>query len=209
MLDSTFALLENAIARYCLTNIVPKPLGNRHSSAAPFQAFETRDGKVLVCSVSDENWQSFSNGIARLDLARDPRFKTMLLRQQNIDELVEAIQKELRNWTSVDLMCAMDRVGIVNGQVNTLDQVVEHPQILARKMIMDISYPGAEPMQTAASPIKMRSFEEETEGYCAGLGENTIEIMMKYGQLEETQAQALYHEVFEEASRVTSERSIT
>jgi CoA:oxalate CoA-transferase len=208
MLDSTFALLENAIARYCLTKVVPKPLGNRHPSAAPFQAFDTKDGKVLVCSVSDENWLSFARGIDRPDLASDPRFRTMLLRQQHIDVLVELIQAELKDWTAADLMNSMDQVGIVSGQINTLDKVVEHPQILARKMLMNVAYPGAEPMQTSALPIKMNSLAEETEAYCSGLGENTIEVMVRHGRLTEDQAHELYRDVFAEVSKVTAERAI-
>jgi CoA:oxalate CoA-transferase len=208
MLDSTFALLENAVARYCLTRIVPKPLGNRHPSAAPFQSFDTKNGKVFVCSISDENWQSLARGIKRPDLAEDPRFKTMLLRQQNIDALSALVQDELKSWAAEDLMAAMDRAGIVSGQINTLDKVVEDPQILARKMLMSVSYPGAEPMKTAASPIKMHSIPEEVESYCAGLGEDTIDVMAGYGGLKREAAEELYREIFEKVKEVIAERAI-
>jgi CoA:oxalate CoA-transferase len=208
MLDSTFALLENAIARYCLTKVVPKPLGNRHPSAAPFQAFETKNGKVFICSIGDENWQSLAKGIGRPDLAADERFKTMLLRQRNVEELSAAVQDELKDWTAEEVMEAMDKVGIVNGQINTIDKVVEHPQILARNMLMNVSYPGAEPMKTAALPIKMRSLPEEAESYCAGLGENTIEVMVGYGGLGRTQAEDMYRAIFGEVEKITSEREI-
>jgi len=208
MLDSTFALLENEIARYCLTDIVPKPLGNRHPSAAPFQAFETKNGKVFVCSISDENWQSLAKGINRPDLAADPRFRTMLLRQQNVDALGAAIQDELKSWTAEELMEAMDKAGIVNGQINTIDKVVTHPQILARHMLMNVSYPGAEPMKTAALPIKMRSLPEESDSYCAGLGEDTIDVMVNYGGLEKAEAEDMYRDIFTAVDKVVSERAI-
>lgn len=208
MLDSSFATLENAIARYCLTGIVPKPLGNRHASAAPFQPFETSDGRVFVCSVSDENWQSFAHAIRRQDLADDPRFTTMQLRQENVDLLAELVQAELKNWTSRDLMDALDAAGIVNGQINTIDQTIKHPQILARSMIMNVAYRGAEPMQTAACPIKMGSFPPETESYCPTLGEDTIDVMVRYAGLDEEAARAIYQDVFPAVEQAVAKRAL-
>ena len=36
MLDCQIAILENAIARYLAKNEIPKPMGSRHPSIAPF-----------------------------------------------------------------------------------------------------------------------------------------------------------------------------
>ncbi len=208
MLDATFATLENAIGSYFLTGIVPTPLGNRHSSAAPFQPFDTKDGKVFVCCISDENWRNFALAINRKDLAEDPRFKTMNLRQQNITQLDAAVQTELSNWTASELMYTLDAAGIVNGQINTLDKATQNPQILARNMIMSVNYPGAEPMKTAASPIKMTSISEETESYCPGLGEDTIDVLKKYAGLTLQQIEDIYQDVFPAVEEVVKERAI-
>lgn len=208
MLDATFATLENAIARYFLTGIIPEPLGNRHSSAAPFQPFDTLNGKVFVCCISDENWRDFALAINRKDLAENPMFKTMNLRQKNITLLDSAVQAELKNWTAEDLMTALDKAGIVNGQINTIDKAVNNPQILARNMIMSVNYPGADPMKTAASPIKMASLPEITESYCPGLGEDTIDVMVKYAGLEKSEAEDIYKDIFPAVERVIKERAI-
>ena len=208
MLDATFATLENAVARYCLTGIVPGPLGNRHSSAAPFQPFDTMDGKVFVCSVSDENWQSLAKGIGRQDLADDPRFKTMLLRQENIEQLDAVLQDEFNHWHAVDLMKTLDRAGIVNGQINTVDKAIAHPQIQARNMLLNVSYPGAGTMRVAASPIKMTSIPEKTEAHCPGLGEDTIDIMTRYAGLSEDEAADIYAQVFPAVEHAVKGRAI-
>lgn len=208
MLDSTFAALENAVASYFLTGEVPVPLGNRHSSAAPFQPFDTKDGKIFVCCISDENWQSFAKAIGREDLAKNVSFKTMKLRQENIEMLNDVLQKELLTWTANDLKSVLDKAGIVNGQINTLDKAVQFPQILARNMIMSVAYPGAEPMKTAASPIKMSSIPESAESYCPGLGEDTIDVMVKYGGLSRKEAQEIFKDVFPEVDKVIAQRAI-
>ena len=37
MLDGQVAILENAISRFEVTGVVPKPIGNRHPSIVPFE----------------------------------------------------------------------------------------------------------------------------------------------------------------------------
>ena len=46
MLDCQVAVMENSIMRYFVTGEVPGPLGTRHPSATPFQAFPTADGQA-------------------------------------------------------------------------------------------------------------------------------------------------------------------
>jgi CoA:oxalate CoA-transferase len=208
MLDATLATMENAVSRYLLTGIVPKPLGNRHSSAAPFQPFNTKTGKVLICSISDEDWQRLAHAVGRKDLAEEPRFQTMSLRQENVEALGGALQQEFDNWTAEDLIAALEGAKIVNGQINTLQQVVSSPQVQARNMIMSVAYPGAEPMQTAASPIKMASFPDEIQSYCPALGENTLDVMMKYGGLTKEEAEEIFAQDFPAVEEVIRQRGI-
>jgi len=42
MLDCQIAILENAIARYLSKNEIPKPMGSRHPSIAPFEALRQK-----------------------------------------------------------------------------------------------------------------------------------------------------------------------
>ncbi|MCM0021801.1 MAG: CoA transferase, partial [Tagaea sp.] len=53
MLDCQIAILENAIARYFSTGQVPGPLGARHPSITPFEAFKAKDGHLIVAAGND------------------------------------------------------------------------------------------------------------------------------------------------------------
>src|SRR4029450_737210 len=48
MFDCQLALLENAIMRYTVEGEVPGPLGARHPTITPFQAFKTSDGAIII-----------------------------------------------------------------------------------------------------------------------------------------------------------------
>ncbi|MFZ0692783.1 MAG: CoA transferase, partial [Alphaproteobacteria bacterium] len=53
MLDCQIAILENAIARYFATGIIPGPLGGRHPSITPFSTFRTQDGYIVIAAGND------------------------------------------------------------------------------------------------------------------------------------------------------------
>jgi CoA:oxalate CoA-transferase len=76
MLDCQVAILENAISRYLTSGIVPKPIGNRHPSITPFEAFRAKDGYVIIAIGNDKLWEKFCNLISRPELVSDERFVT-------------------------------------------------------------------------------------------------------------------------------------
>ena len=59
MLDSQVAILENAMARYQVEGISPTPLGNRHPTVSPFQAFMAKDDYFVLPIGNDSLWRKF------------------------------------------------------------------------------------------------------------------------------------------------------
>ena len=78
MLDCQVAILENALARYFASGEVPGPLGTRHPSITPFQAYATGDGHVVI---SAGNNALFATLCAALGQARS-RGRRALRRQR-------------------------------------------------------------------------------------------------------------------------------
>ena len=61
MLDCQIAILENAIARYLSKNEIPKPMGSRHPSIAPFEAFRTQDSYIIIAAGNDKLFEKLCN----------------------------------------------------------------------------------------------------------------------------------------------------
>ena len=53
MLDCQLALLENAVMRYQVSGTAPGPLGARHPSITPFEAYKTKDGYIIISAGND------------------------------------------------------------------------------------------------------------------------------------------------------------
>ena len=95
MLDCQIAILENAIARYLSKNEIPKPMGSRHPSIAPFEAFKTKDSYIIIAAGNDKLFEKLCNLLKLGDIYKNPKFITNSSRSQNIDELKKIIEDKL------------------------------------------------------------------------------------------------------------------
>src|SRR6267378_2642581 len=96
LFDCQLALLENAIMRYTTSGEVPGPMGARHPSITPFEAFPTEDGHMIIAAGNDALYVKLCAALGRPDLATDPRFTTNDLRNRNGDALRALLDPVLR-----------------------------------------------------------------------------------------------------------------
>jgi CoA:oxalate CoA-transferase len=87
MFDCQLALLENAIMRYTVEKEIPGPLGARHPTITPFEAFATADGSMIIAAGNDSLFIKMCEALGRPDMATDPAYKTNALRQKSQKKL--------------------------------------------------------------------------------------------------------------------------
>lgn len=177
MLDCQVAILENAIARYETTGKAPQPIGTRHPSIAPFQAFKTKDYYVIIACGNDALWAKLCKVMNIEHLIDDPKFKTNRDRISNLDELEPLINGITVTKTTDEWVKILDGVGHPVGVINTVDKVVTDPQVLSRNMIVEIEHPVAGKMRVAGNPIKMSLTQGAVEKPAPILGQHTEEIL--------------------------------
>jgi CoA:oxalate CoA-transferase len=176
MLDSQVAILENAIARYFATGQVPRRLGTRHPVTTPFQAFRTRDGYIVV-AVMDDQWPLFCKAIGRVDLLEDERFKSGYSRTQHYHLLEPIFNEAMLKKTSQEWLEELSALGIPCGPVNSIDRVVEDPQVVHRGMIKEVPHKRLGRVKVVNSPIKLSRTPPEVERPAPDLGEHTEEVL--------------------------------
>lgn len=187
MLDCQIAILENAIARYVATGTPPGPIGTRHPSIAPFSAFETGDGHIVIAAGNDSLFERLCDALGCAELVNDPSFTTNDLRNENEDRLSDTLEGRLKTNSSEHWLGVLDAAGVPSGPINNVEQALHDPQVLARNMVVSVDDPVAGKLQMAGNPIKMSAFEDpavrgampELDGdrerilAWAGLGEDT------------------------------------
>lgn len=176
MLDSQVAILENAVIRCMATGEVPGPLGSRHPSIAPFEAFPAKDGYVIF-AVGTAHWEAFCRVLGRPELSGEERFATNALRAEHVDELRELIAEVTPKKTVAEWISAMEAEEVPCGPINDILQVVSHPQVDAREMIQAVEHQGLGAVRMAASPVKLSSTPAGIRGAAPALGEHSDEVL--------------------------------
>ncbi len=133
LLDTQVAVLGNQALNYLASGEVPGRMGNGHANLAPYQAFETADG-ALVIAVGNDGQFARLCGILGLALHLDPRFATNPGRVVHRAELVSAVQAAVGTWRKAALYEALEAAGIPAGPINLLNEVFADPQVVARGM---------------------------------------------------------------------------
>jgi CoA:oxalate CoA-transferase len=161
LLDCQVAILENAIARFSATGEVPGPMGARHPSITPFDAFATRDGFVVVAAGNDELFGTLCEALDVPGLARDERFASNALRTQNAEALKHLLEASLAERTTLEWLTALQRAGLPCGPINDVAQVTGDPQVIARNMVVTAGESDAR-VRMAGNPIKLSGYEDPT-----------------------------------------------
>ena len=178
MLDCQIAILENAIARYLSKNEIPKPMGSRHPSIAPFEAFKTNDSYIIIAAGNDKLFENLCIALELDNLIKDERFKSNLSRSENMDNLKKILEDKLVKDTTSNWVKKLEKLKIPCGPIFNIKEAVENPQVQARNMIVKAYHKVIGDFKLAGNPIKMSAYKDEsTRGNIPDLDEHREKIL--------------------------------
>ena len=181
MLDCQIAILENAIARYLSKNEIPKPMGSRHPSIAPFEAFKTKDSHIIIAAGNDKLFEKLCNVLEISEIFNDEKFNTNSSRSKNIGELKVIIENKLSSKITTEWVSQMEKERIPCGPIYNIKEAVENPQVQSRNMIVKAYHKVIGDFKLAGNPIKMSSYKDETtRGDIPDLDEHREKILKEF-----------------------------
>jgi CoA:oxalate CoA-transferase len=182
LFDCQLALLENAIMRYTTTGEIPGPMGARHPSITPFEAFTTADGNIIIAAGNDGLWVKLTEALGRPDLAANPDYKTNPLRNQHQPQLKAELDQILSAASTEHWIGVLEAAGIPCGPVNNVAQALAHPQTEARNMLVEVDDPITGPLKLAGNPMKLSAFADPaTRGPAPDLDADRAKILRELG----------------------------
>jgi CoA:oxalate CoA-transferase len=193
MLDCQVAVMENSIMRYFVTGEVPGPLGTRHPSATPFQAFPTSDGHIVIAlAFGEENqWNLMCAMLGVMELIDDERFETGPKRTRNHAALEPVLNEAFRKRTTAEWYADFLDAGIPCGPVNSVEDVANDPQVAHRGMLRDVSHPKAGTIRIANSPLRLSRSETGIAGPPPDMGEHTAGVLGEWLGMRRDEVEAL------------------
>ena len=155
LLDCQVSLLTYVAQYFWADGRVPGPLGSAHASVVPYGALATRDGHLIVAVFAEKFWRGFCRALARPEWERDPRFLTNRDRVLNRDALMPLVEAELRTRTTADWLQRLQAEGVPAAPIQSVDRVLDDPQVRQRGMIVEMEHPVHGRLPTLGTPVKV------------------------------------------------------
>jgi crotonobetainyl-CoA:carnitine CoA-transferase CaiB-like acyl-CoA transferase len=181
LLDGSVSLLTYVSSGYFASGEIPRRYGSAHPTIAPYQAFPTADGFVMVAVGNDSLWRRYAAAIGRKDLADDERFASNPSRVARRDTLIPVLEQIMRTRTTEDWVARLDEAGVPVGPIQTVDQALRDPQVLARNMVSELVHPTAGPMKVVGCPVRLTRTPPSVRTAPPMLGQETDEILAELG----------------------------
>lgn len=155
LLETAINLLSDVAASYLATGQEPQRYGNGHPMLVPYQEFDTRSKRLVICAGNDHLYAKLCHALGLAELVDDPRFRTNALRVQHRAELLPILQATLLEHDASVWLDELQHHGIPCGLVRTVGEMFQDPDLRASGLIWECPHPTAGKLELVGSPIHM------------------------------------------------------
>ncbi len=166
------------------------PLGSAHPLTAPYQAFETQDGWITIGGSNQVNFARLAQVLEAPELLADVRFLDNKARMANLPALVDVLTKRFKRKPSATWLAALSAVGVPAGPVLTIAEMLAHPQVRARDMVVQTRHPRVGDTQAIGCPIKFSETPANVTRPAPLFGQHTRDVLLEFG-FDAAEVQAL------------------
>lgn len=177
LLESMVGMLGFQATRYLNGGDIPPPAGNHHPINAPYGVFRTQDGYVTIGATGDKRWPKLCEVLGAPEWLVDERFRTNGGRHANRLELAEMISGRLQAKTSDEWEVILNQHSIPCGPIYSVNQALEHPQVLHREMVVEVEHPTAGLIRLLGLPVKLSATPGQVRLAPPVLGQHTREVL--------------------------------
>jgi crotonobetainyl-CoA:carnitine CoA-transferase CaiB-like acyl-CoA transferase len=174
--ESALTWMGIPIALYLCNGGLPRRQGSGTPQIVPYQAFRTSDGWMMVLAGNDNLFRRLCEALDAPTLANDERFRTNGNRVVNRTTLIPMLQEILAMKPTAYWMERLEAVGVPNGPIQTVDQVVGDAQTQALEIIQS-SPDGI--LKLVGMPLAFDGDRPAFERRAPSLGEHNDEILGK------------------------------
>jgi len=193
LLDSQVAWLSYVGENYLVSGEMPQRLGSQHPNIMPYQVFRASDGLMVLAVGNDAQFTRFCEFAECPDLAADERYTTNARRVKNRDGLTPVLADIIASKSIAHWVEGLVGVNVPCSPINTIDQVFNDPQVVARKMKINMPHPhlSGETMDLIASPLRLSRSPVSYRQAPPQLGEHTAEVLEELLEMDEKKMAAL------------------
>lgn len=154
LLETALAWLSMHVVTYGLGGAEPRPEGTRSPFFAPYEAYRTADGHVVVVGTGgDDAWGRLCAALGREDLRADPRFADNAGRVAGAETLRAELEAVLTTRTTAEWVAVLEDAGVVAAPVQRLPQVLASEQVAALGIVDEMPLAGGNTAPRVGLPL--------------------------------------------------------
>jgi crotonobetainyl-CoA:carnitine CoA-transferase CaiB-like acyl-CoA transferase len=138
LLDCAVSIMGNQAMNYLTTGKAPTRMGNAHPNLTPYEVFACSDGHLIIATGNDGQYQRLCHLLGLADMAEAPEFAKNADRVANRPEMIARLNAATIARSRDDLLAACEANNVPAGPINTLDDVMADPQVIARGMQIEL-----------------------------------------------------------------------
>ncbi|PWV95269.1 crotonobetainyl-CoA:carnitine CoA-transferase CaiB-like acyl-CoA transferase [Hoeflea marina] len=185
LFDTQAGMLANQNLNYLVSGVAPRRMGNAHLNIAPYEVFPVADGHVIIAVGNDGQFRRLCTLLGATAMGMDPEFRTNPLRVEHRARLRAGLIVALAGWKKLDLLAACDAAAVPAGPINTIEEMFADPQIVARKLRIDLDDAVGTHIPGVRTPILLPASPLHYDRPSPRHGEHSDEILAELADLKQ------------------------
>jgi crotonobetainyl-CoA:carnitine CoA-transferase CaiB-like acyl-CoA transferase len=155
LISALLAALVNQSSAFTQAGVVPRRLGNRHPSIAPYELVRTGAGELVLAIGNDRQFGELCQVLGAPELASDERFATNPARVAHREELRTRLEATLAARPAAEWAALLTARRVPAGVVNDVGAAFELAAALGLEPIVEIPREEGPPVRLPRSPIRL------------------------------------------------------
>ena len=174
LFETALSWIGAASAGYQATGRTPPRRGSENPSLVPYKVFHASDGDLVIAAGNDNLFRKLAQALGRPDWLDDERFATNPARVVNRVVVNEAVQAAVGALSRAEVCALLDQVDVPVAPLQSVDQVLAHPQTHALDMFQQA--PDAD-LRLMGSPLSFDGTRPQFRSLPPELGADTEAIL--------------------------------
>ncbi|RDB17933.1 Succinate--hydroxymethylglutarate CoA-transferase [Hypsizygus marmoreus] len=187
LFETQIAGLANIASNYLIAGKEASRHGTAHPSIVPYQVFPCKNGFLMIGAGNDKQFKILAEKVFdKPELANDQKFATNDARVANREELIGIISDALLQHEREHWLHRFSGLGVPFGPINNIQETFEHPQAIARGVVVEVEHPRSGKIKLVAPTVRYNGEKMAVRMPPPWLSQHTTEVMEELGYTTET-----------------------
>jgi crotonobetainyl-CoA:carnitine CoA-transferase CaiB-like acyl-CoA transferase len=185
LLATSLGWISCHLQGFLASGVVPGRMGTGLSAIAPYEAFRTADGELMISAGNDGIFARLCHALGLVEMLDDERFRDNPARVAHRDEAHALIEPKTERMSTAQLRALLDEHRVPSAPIRDVSQVVDDEQVRANQLLEPVHHTRIPGYRDVAFPLQFDGVRPATRSGPPMAGEHTAEVLAELGYSKE------------------------